>query len=266
LKKYRWLLLGLIILMVFAGCAGCTSCTSKKEKQRQEELARLEAERLAAEEAARLEAERLAAEELARLEAERLAAEEAARLEAERLAAEEAARRAAEAAARQRASQPAPSTTTTTVSQGVAPKDPDNPFSGSWTNNSETIVLDVNAAGNVTVRKYVITDEYVEMFWREMRGIPAGGYYDTRNPVDVESTYTGTGTMTLNNNTIAIALALKNDNGDTRTISCNGTYQFDAQKTNFRMSKGLPRKVILRGDTRRPIDQKEYVFQFFRTR
>jgi hypothetical protein len=263
LKKYRLLLLGLIILMVFVGCAGCSGCTSRKERQRQEETARLEAERLAAEEAARLEAERLAAEEAARLEAERLAAEEAARLEAERLAAEEAARKAAEAA-RQRTSQPVPNTST--ISQGVAPKDPDNPFSGTWTNNSETIILDVNAAGNVTVRKYVITDEYVEMFWREMRGIPAGGYYDTRNPVDVESIYTGSGTMTLNNNNIAITLSLKNDKGDTRDVSCNGIYQFDAQKTNFRMSKGLPRKIILREDTRKQIDQKEYVFQFFRTR
>jgi hypothetical protein len=250
--------------MVFAGCTGCSGCTSKQEKQRQEELARLEAERLAAEEAARLEAERLAAEEAARLEAERLAAEEAARLEAERLAAEEAARRAAEAARQRANNQPAPSTNT--ISQGITPKDPGNPFSGTWTNNSETIVLDVNAAGNITVRKYVITDEYVEMFWREMRGIPAGGYYDTRNPVDVESAYTGTGTMTLNNNNIAIALSLQNDKGDTRDISCNGTYQFDDQKTNFRMSKGLPRKIILRGDTRKQIDQKEYVFQFFRTR
>jgi hypothetical protein len=223
--------------MVFAGCTGCSGCTSKQEKQRQEELARLEAERLAAEEAARLEAERLAAEE--------------------------AARRAAEAARQRANSQPAPSAT---VSQGIAPRDPDNPFSGIWTNNSETIVLDVNTAGNITVRKYVITDEYVEMFWREMRGIPAGGYYDTRNPVDVESSYTGTGTMTLNNNNIAITLSLQNDKGDTRDISCNGTYQFDNQKTNFRMSKGLPRKIILREDTRKQIDQKEYVFQFFRTR
>jgi hypothetical protein len=235
--------------MVFAGCAGCSGCTGAKERQRQEELARLEAERLAAEEAARLEAERLAAEEAARLEAERLAAEEAARKAAE--------------AARQRASQPAPAAT---ISQGVAPRDPGNPFSGTWTNNSETIVLDVDAAGAVTVRKYVITDEYVEMFWREMRGIPSGGYYDTRNPVDVESAYTGNGAMTLNNNNITIALSLKNGNGDVREVSCSGTYQFDDQKTNFRMSKGLPRKIILREDTRKQIDQKEYVFQFFRTR
>jgi hypothetical protein len=225
LKKYRLLLLGLIVLMVFAGCTGCSGCTSKKERQRQEELARLEAERLAAEEAAR---------------------------------------RAAEAARRQAGQPPAPAAAT--ISQGAVPKDPGNPFSGSWTNNSETIVLDINAAGNITVKKYIITDEYVEMFWREMRGIPAGGYYDTRNPVDVESTYTGTGALTLNSNNIAITLALQNDRGDTRTVSCNGTYQFDAEKTNFKMSKGLARKIILREDTRKQIDQKEYVFQFFRLR
>ena len=66
-------------------------------------LATIEAERLAAEaarlaaiEAARLEAERLAAIEAARVEAERLAAIEAARVEAERLAAIEAARVEAE--------------------------------------------------------------------------------------------------------------------------------------------------------------------------
>ncbi|MDR1900211.1 MAG: hypothetical protein LBQ55_09405 [Treponema sp.] len=260
-------------MMVFAGCAGCAGCngcTSKAEKERQ----RLEAERLAAEEAARLEAERLAAEEAARLEAERLAAEEAARLEAERLAAEEAARLEAErlaALARQRGQQQAPAAQPAQPAadkehQSVAPADPAHPFAGTWVNSSETIVLDIRADGNITVRKYVLTDEYVEMYWREMRGIRGGGFYDTRNPVDFESTYTGSGTMTLNNNNIVMTLSLKNDRGDERELGCNGTYTFDAQKANFRLSKGLARKVILREDTRKQIDSKDYVFQFFRTR
>jgi hypothetical protein len=292
LKKYRYLCLGLIILTIFAGCAGCAACSSNKadlEKQR------LEAERLAAEEAARLEAERLAAEEAARLEAERLAAEEAARLEAERLAAEAAERaRLAELERQRQAGQTDAErerlerlrqeelererarlaelerqrqAQAATRRPSVAPADTAHPMFGTWVNSNETIVMDFHRDGTVAVTKYQLIDEYVEVYWRQNRNVTGGGFYDTRNPVDYESVYTGTGTYTVDRNNIEIKLSLTNDKGEGKAVSCAGTFNFlDAQQTNFRMSKGLARKFIIREDNRTQIDTKEFVFQFYRVK
>jgi hypothetical protein len=287
LKKYRYLCLGLVILTIFAGCAGCSGCSSKAERDRQAELERqrLEAERLAAEEAARLAAEeaaRLAMEEAARLEAERLAAEEAERqrlaeLERqrqaslsdaererlERLRQEELERERARLAEleRQRQAQAA------TRRPSVPPADTAHPMSGTWVNNNETIVMDFKSDGTINVTKYQLIDEYVEVYWRQNRNVTGGGFYDTRNPVDHESVFTGAGTYTVNRNNIEIKLSLKNDSGDSKEISCAGTFNFlDPQQTNFRMSKGLARKFIIREDTRTQVDTKEFAFQFYRVK
>jgi hypothetical protein len=121
-----------------------------------------------------------------------------------------------------------------------------------------------NPDGSIIVKTYVITDEYVEVYWRTNRNITGGGFYDTRNPVATQTTYTGSGSYTVNRETLDIKLSLANDSGATKEISLSARFQFDGPKSSFRLGNGLARKYIYREDTRAQIDAKEYVSTFYR--
>jgi hypothetical protein len=137
-------------------------------------------------------------------------------------------------------------------------------MAGTWTNNGETVVMVFNPDGTITVNTYVITDEYVEVYWRTNRNITGGGFYDTRNPVSTQTNYTGSGTYTVDRDTLNIKLSLTNDSGGSKDINLTARYQFDGPKASFRLGNGLARKYIYREDTRAQIDTKEYVSTFFR--
>jgi hypothetical protein len=248
----------LLIIIVLGLIFGCSACQANAEQKRlAEEAARLEAERLAAEEAARLEAERLAAEEAARLEAERLAAEEAARL-----AAEEAARRAAEEAARRGAQ--GSSQNQQQRSYTSEETDPKNAFVGVWATNNQTIVFRFRGDGNIDILNYRIVDEVVEVYWRTNRGITGGGFYDTRNPEDFESVYTGTGTYTVTRDSVTFKLNIKNQIGTTKNLSLTTKFSFNKERDFLKLANGLGRKFIINRDTREIFDTKDCVTSFYR--
>ena len=240
------LLLGVIVCGIVFGCSTCSQAAERKREAARLEAERLEAERLAAEEAARLEAERL--------EAERLAAEEAARLEAEREA-EEARRRLAN----QRPSQPGG-----TQQYKSAESSATNPFVGTWASNNEAIVIRFRPNGNIEVLNYDLVDELVEVYWRTNKALTGGGFYDTRNPEDVESVYKGSGTYTVNKDTVIFKLDLKNPKGMTKSITHTSKFTMSNQKDSFRLASGLARKFLINRDTHEVHSTKDYVTTFIR--
>jgi hypothetical protein len=244
----------LLIIIVLGVIFGCSACNAAAERRRlAEEAARLEAERLAAEEAARLEAERLANEE-----AERLAAEE----EAARLAAEEAARRAAEEAARRAAANRG--TSTPQRSYTSQESDPANAFVGVWATSNKAIIFRFRGNGTIEVLNYRLIDEVVEVYWRTNRGVTGGGFYDTRNPEDFESDYTGTGTYAVTRDSVTFTLNIRNQLGTTKNLSLNTKFSFNDPKDFLKLAKGLGRKFIINRDTREIFDTKDFVTSFYR--
>jgi multidrug efflux pump subunit AcrA (membrane-fusion protein) len=251
----------LVLGMAFTILVGCSGCSGKDterqqtEAERQAELDRQAEAARQAELARQAEAERQA--ELARqAEAERQA-ELARQAEAERqaeLARQAEAARQAELARQAEAARRA----------RVAPADPENPIVGTWSNSGETVVMVFNPDGSIRVNTYVITDEYVEVYWRTNRNITGGGFYDTRNPVATQSNYIGSGSYTINRDTLSITLSLTNDSGSTKEVTLTAKLQFDGPKSSFRLGNGLARKYIYREDTRAQIDAKEYVSVFYR--
>jgi hypothetical protein len=243
----------LIVVIVLGMVFGCSTCSQAAERRRG--AARLEAERMAADEAARLEAERMAADEAARLEAERMAADEAARLEAERLAAE-ARRRAAGGGQTQQPAQRSTQSYSSTESSDT------NPFVGVWANANQAIVFRFRANGNVEVLNYTLVDEMVEKYWRTNRALTGGGFYDTRNPEDFESTYTGAGTYTVTKDTVSIKLNMKNHLGTPKTFNHATKFTMNDQKNSLRLTSGLPRKFIINKNSRELVDTKDFVTTF----
>jgi hypothetical protein len=243
-------LLAVIALGLFFGCSTCSSAAAERRRlaaEAQLEQDRLEQERLAAEEAARLEAERLAAEEAARLERERL--------EAERLAAEEAARRRAG----QGTAQPQPR------AYPAGESDANNPFVGVWATNNKAIVFRFRSNNTVEVLNYTIIDEVVEVYWRTNRGVTGGGFYDTRNPEDFESDYTGTGTYEVNKDSVTIKLNIRNPIGTVKDkLSLTTKFNINAQRDLLRLNNGFARKFIINKQTREIFDQKDFVTTFYR--
>jgi hypothetical protein len=238
----------LLIIIVLGVLFGCSACQADAERKR---LAELEAQRLAEEEAARL-----AAEEAARLEAERLAEEEAARL-----AAEEAARRAAEEAARRAAQGSSQNRQQTYKSEEADPK---NAFVGVWATNNQSIVFRFKGDGSLDVLNYRLVDEVVEVYWRTNRGITGGGFYDTRNPEDFESVYTGTGDYTVTRDSVTFKLNIKNPLGTTKNLSLTTKFSFNNQRDFLKLANGLGRKFIINRDTREIFDTKDFVTSFYR--
>jgi hypothetical protein len=251
MKKGKILIISLsivlLIIIVLGVVFGCSACQSAAERKRlAEEAARLEAERLAAEEeAARLEAERLEAE---RLEAERLAAEE------------EAARRAAEAA--RGASRTSPQGRQQNYTSGDS--DPQNAFVGVWATNNKSIVFRFRGNGTIDVLNYKIVDEVVEVYWRTNRGLSAGGFYDTRNPEDYESEYTGTGSYAVTRDSVTLKLNIENHLGTTKNLTLTTRFSFNNQKDFLKLSNGLGRKFLINRDTRDIFDTKDFVTSFYR--
>jgi hypothetical protein len=135
---------------------------------------------------------------------------------------------------------------------------------GTWANNTKTIVLQLRSNGTVVVHDYIITDQIVEVYWRTNRGITGGGFYDRRNPEDLQTSYTGTGTYTINRDNIDIKLSLKNQFQTTKNVNLATRFTLNNQNAFLRLNNGFARKYVYNKDTRAQIDSSEFVSSFYR--
>jgi acyl-ACP thioesterase len=225
---------------------GVRSCSTAVELRR---LHQIEQEWIAAEQA-KLEAERLAAEEAARLEAERFEAERRAAEEAARRAAEEEARRlAAEEAARSRGQR----TASRPAQYASTESNPSNVFVGTWANDNKTIVFRLRNNGVLEVLNFNIVDELVTVTFREMKGVPGGGFYHSTNPVSSESVYKGTGKYEINGDEVSFTLNLKNADGTVKDFSHKTKFFFENANKTLKLANGMPRKFKISRQTRQEV-------------
>jgi hypothetical protein len=114
------------------------------------------------------------------------------------------------------------------------------------------------------VNNFTVTDELVDVHWISNRNITGGGFWDTKNPTQTQTVCNGRGTYSITNNTVDIKISLTDSTGNTKEISAAGRYQFDNPKLFLKLTKGFPRRYIINRETKKQLDVKDYVTEFYR--
>jgi hypothetical protein len=135
---------------------------------------------------------------------------------------------------------------------------------GVWATSNKAIVFRFRSNNTIEVLNYTIVDEVVEVYWRTNRGVTGGGFYDTRNPEDYESDYSGTGSYTVTKDSVSIKLNIRNPSGTVKDLTLNTKFNFNDKRDLLRLNNGFARKFIINKDTRAIFDQKDFVTTFYR--